>query len=425
MHLPFLPRDIFSFKVCHWLLGLLFISLVFESVAQINNPVTSNTVLIPPHSLNVEDLIRPENNAIQVTLILNELNRFGYQGRLELIIEGSNGVTLRTLPNINPVPVTLDGGIPSILFGADLAPLFDGQNLSFQGISRAQYERTHQLPEGFYSFRIEVFDAIRADVRVSRNEIAAQAFFIRNEPPILNFPVNGNKLRASSPQNIVFSWTPRHTASPNAATNVEYTFTLVQIIPENRDPNDALNVTSTPIFQTFTNSTTIVYGPAEPQLDPGAHYAWRVQATDVGGLDLFTNQGISEAYRFQFGDACQPPTELEARGTAPARIDVSWTPQFNHTEFEIRYRRAGSNNEWVSQSTILPEYTITNLNPDTRYEVQVMADCGVGILSDPTNIITAKTQVPFENEANCGVQPAALNITDQDAAELYEGSTFF
>ncbi|MEL7002433.1 MAG: hypothetical protein AAFN93_06830 [Bacteroidota bacterium] len=44
-------------------------------------PVRVTTQLIPPFSVYLSDYTQPGSNALQVTLLLNELGRLQYQGR--------------------------------------------------------------------------------------------------------------------------------------------------------------------------------------------------------------------------------------------------------------------------------------------------------------------------------------------------------
>jgi hypothetical protein len=63
------------------------------------------------------------------------------------------------------------------------------------------------------------------------------------------------------------------------------------------NPNQ-IAVNSKPIYQVSTEFTQLVYGPAEPPLQEGMQYAWRVQAKDKDGRDAFRNNGYSEVCSF-------------------------------------------------------------------------------------------------------------------------------
>ena len=168
-------------------------------------PVRVTTVLTPPYSLYLSDYASPEGNALQVIVQLMELDRPEYRVKLRVTIEGM-GITLRTKPSYMPRAIVLQGGVPEILTGADFSGYFNPNNLDFLGISRHEFMKKGTFPEGFYTFKIEVVDYVR-EVVVS-NAGLTNAWIVLNDPPIINLPFNNEKLIATDPQNIMFSWTP-------------------------------------------------------------------------------------------------------------------------------------------------------------------------------------------------------------------------
>ncbi|MEL6561881.1 MAG: fibronectin type III domain-containing protein, partial [Bacteroidota bacterium] len=386
-------------KTFHWLFSLILIMLTGliarESVAQ-QFPVRATTVVTPPYSIYLSDYSSPESNSLQLILQLRDLDRPEYRAKLRLTIEGQ-GITIRTRPGYTPNPIILQGGIPETLTGFDLRGYLNPDNLDFNGISKSEFIRSGSLPEGFYTFTIEVLDFNR-NVVVS-NQAMANAWLILNDPPLVNLPFNGEKVRATDPQNILFSWTPRHTASPNAAFNTEYEFTLVELFPTGRNPNDAI-LTSNPIFQTITSATSLNYSVAEPILIPGRQYAFAIRAFDIGGRDLFKNNGRSEVFVFQFGDECLAPTNLEASGLDPNRIEVTWEGQEIHTEFDVRYRKEGTS-EWFSENTFSNKQIVPELEGNTTYEYQIRGKCST-IVGPYSASNTIKTPEVDENEFACG-----------------------
>ncbi|MGL1889937.1 MAG: hypothetical protein OCD76_25720, partial [Reichenbachiella sp.] len=163
------------------------------------------------------------------------------------------------------------GGVPEILTGFDLRSYLTADHMQFEGITRADFVRSGQLPEGFYTFTIEVLDYNR-NVRIS-NASMATAWIVLNDPPLINFPFNGDKVRTNEPQNINFSWLGRHLASPNSAFSTEYEFSLYEMYPGQTDPEVAVR-SSNSIYRTTTSQSSLFYGPAEPLLIPGKKYAF-------------------------------------------------------------------------------------------------------------------------------------------------------
>lgn len=404
-----------AFVVVGWLLGV-------QSVLAQNYPVQSTVQLAPPYSTYLADYVAPGTNRLSINVLLTELDRVEYPVKLRVTIEGG-GVTLRTHDRYAPAPITLQGGMLEMLTAVDLAPYFDPMNLQFSGGLRSdQFQRTGQLPEGFYRFCVEVLDYNSGTV-VS-NTGCASAWLILNEPPLINLPQADSKVRAQEPPNLIFQWTPRHLGSPNAAFTTEYELTLVELWPANRNPNDAV-LSTVPLFQTTTTSTTYVYGMADPPLEPGRRYAFRIQARSMSGieaLDLFKNQGYSEVVSFTYGDACVLPTQLTADVLSATRLKLAWHTGLVHTGYTVRYREANSRtSRWVEETSYLDAVTLSGLKPNTEYEYQLKGLCGT-LTGDYTPVARVRTLPQEDNPMVCGLPSPDFDLGNQSQLEyLYPG----
>jgi len=292
-------------------------------------PVQVNAQIAPPYSPYLSDYTQAGTQRLVAHVLLRDPTLSEYRCKLRLTIEGV-GITIRTKAAYMPQPLTLPGGgVPLQLTGEDLLDYFNPNNLDFAGISRGQYEKGAKLPEGVYRFTIEVLDYNRGTL-VS-NKGTAIAWIILNDPPLLNLPRNQSKATLFNPTNIAFTWTPRHTGSPNAAFTTAYVFRLVEVWPATRNPYDAF-LSQPPLYEVTTNLTQLVYGPAEPALIPGRKYAWQVQAKDEEGRDLFKNDGKSEVFVFQFGDALGMPEALSLQTANPTSLGVRWQENMAGTD---------------------------------------------------------------------------------------------
>lgn len=378
------------------IIGILILSTL--SVYSQTFPVSVSTNITPPYSTFLGDYVAPGSERLAVNIFLNDINRPELQTRLRLRIEGQ-GILIETKPEFLPAPLILQGGVPERLIASDLAQYFLPQNLNFSGLSRQQFERSGQLPEGLYQICFEVVEYNRG-VKVS-NSGCTMAWLILNDPPLINLPRQEEKLKPQEPQYVTFQWTPRHTGSPNSAFSTEYEFTLVELWPANRNPNDAI-LTSPPIYQTTTQSTTLIYGPAETPLEPGRRYAFQVRAKSMTGideLDLFKNQGRSQVHSFQYGDACNIPANISAKASNSGAFKVIYEPNINHTAFSIRYRKANDPQAtWYEEDSYFEEIEVNGLQPETTYEYQLTAGCG-----------------PFGSEYS----PVAMVTTDEMPEVLY------
>lgn len=369
-------------------------------------PVQVTTTLAPPYSLYLSDYTAIGSNNLQVLVNLLELDRPNLQIKFRITIEGA-GITLRTSPAFMPRPLNIQGGVPELFTGADLTSYFNPDHLDFTGITRAAFKRSGQLPEGFYTFTLEVLEYNR-NVRIS-NQSISYAWIVLNDPPLLNTPFNGDKLIATDPQNIMFSWTPRHMASPNAAFSTEYEFRFVEMYPGQTNPDIAIR-SSNSIYTTTTNLTSLNYGIIEPTLMPGKRYAFRVRAYDTSGRDLFKNDGYSETYVFQYGDACGTFEGIAARTLDPQRARISWEPEQHHTGGVINYRKKGKE-EWFTQDVNGSYGIVAQLAGQTTYEYQLTPQCGT-ILGEKSPMMTFTTPEVDESGFVCGAPIPEFNGSD-------------
>lgn len=336
-------------------------------------PVQVNTQLIPPYTPYLSDYTAVGAQNFLVNLIVNDPTLAEYRCKLRLTIEGV-GITIRTKQTFTPTPLILPGGgVPTLLYGEDLLEYFDPQNLDFAGMTRSDYQKGAQLADGVYRFSIEVLDYNRGTV-VS-NTGTAVAWIVLNDPPLQNLPTDGYKVAILDPTNIAFTWTPRHTGSPNSAFTSEYVFRLVEIWPDGRNPYDAI-LSEPALYEETTSFTQLVYGPSEPALIPGRQYAWQVQARDVNGRDLFKNDGKSEVFVFQFGDALGIPDNVYLQSATSSALTVRWNAPDGATSnvsYRLRYRPEGAEN-WYETTTTDQWVIVSQLSPLTTYDVQVRAE---------------------------------------------------
>lgn len=374
--------------------------------------VQSTTQIIPPYSVYLTDYAAPGNEKLRVVLIQRDLTQPSYQIRLVMLVEWNGKVIMRTSRTFNPRPLSLDPGIPTIISGADLAPYLDSRNIDFVGYSKEQYERTKSLPEGSYRICFVAYDYRRQDVQVS-NDGCGFYYLSKNEPPLANFPVCNSKETVRTPQQLIFSWLPRNTASPTSAADTEYEFALYETRPAGRNPNDVV-LTTQPVFRTITENTQLVYGPAEPFLIEGLTYVWRVRAIDKGGRDAFRNNGYSEVCTFRYGGfdpqfdvGVVKNLQAEAQTERRGRI---WWETGEYEGYRVEYRKTGKDHtgepyEWFQSDTKEGEITMYDLEPDTEYETRVMARKNKAF-GPATEIIPMRT--PPLRVALCGeTTPAA------------------
>jgi hypothetical protein len=387
--------------------------LANHAQAQANYPVMATVQLNPPYSLYLSDYAAPDVERMQVHLLMKDLTETGYKCRLQLTIEGL-GISLKSKTGFYVPPILLHGGEMTTISGSDLAPYLNPQNLLTQGLDYNDFlHNGSKLPEGIYKFTIQVLDYTRNTV-VSNASVAIVSTAL-DYPPIINMPMANTTVEAQNPQNLIIQWMPRSISSINGAFNVAYNLSIVEIIPADHDPNDAMR-TLRPILQTLTPQTMYVYGPGDPPLTPGNHYAVQVQAIEATGRDMFENNGFSEVVPFVYGEKCGIPTNITAEVGSTTSLKLSWTSTSTQQAFTVRYREAGDTPSiWYEDQAYVPQYTITGLKQGKKYEFQVNGECswGAGDYSDVQSF-TMPDAALETGDFVCGRPSGTAAITNKD-----------
>ncbi|MCB2204696.1 hypothetical protein KQI65_08100 [bacterium] len=285
--------------------------------------INVTTQVLPPYSPYLSDYVTIENKVV-ITLV----NTTPAPKNVRLIgrIEGGNNITI-TIPQnyIPPQGIQLGPNEARALMGAELADYLNPDILQFQGISKAEVVQGNGLPEGDYSFCVQAVD-YQNGTPLSLPAPSGCAYFsiTHFEPPEILQPTCNQATMASSPQNLVMSWTIPAGAPPQ---NIEYVLTMTEMFPQDIDPNQAvLAATDPPFFQVVVQSNSFLYGPNAPQLESGKRYAWRVTARERLGSPkmLFKNNGHSGACYFLW----QEGQLVENQGEEEDEEDVDIDEQY-------------------------------------------------------------------------------------------------
>ncbi|QLE00393.1 fibronectin type III domain-containing protein [Galbibacter sp. BG1] len=358
------------------------------------------------------------NGPLQVQIVLNDLNIANREVRLKTYFEG-NGISFQSNNVVSgATPLFLEGGIPLVLTNVELAPYFQYPNIT--GISAMAYGQP--IPEGSYQFCFEVYDVASGN-RISQKSCATTYIF-QNEPPFLVFPQNRKAIQQQNPQNIVFQWTPRQIN----VTNAEYELSIVEVWDNVVDPQAAF-LSSPPVFTVTTNKTSYLYGPTDPMLLDNKRYAWRVRAKAKQGdeeIGLFKNQGYSEIFFFVNATPCTTPINVTHEVKGMREANIYWDDfSTDITEFTVRYREKGENNQWFTSRSTANWVTLWDLRPGTVYEYQVAKECQL-VTSDYSPVKTLTTFIANDEAGlyNCGI-PSQIDLDNQTPLnELKKGDVF-
>ena len=371
-------------------------------------PVQVTPQVNPPHPVYLADYANTSTTVdrVQLQLLLTDLTVPSREVRLQLSIEGQGLNAQSNALVIGAAPIFLEGGVPLLLNNIELAPYFELQNL--QGINPNVYGEA--LPEGSYRFCFQVIDVLSGNIISQRS--CAQFIIFQNQPPLLTLPQRDTNIVEVNPQNIVFQWTPRHVN----VSNVQYEFSLVEIWDEYIDPQTAFFATP-PFYQTVTTQTSLIYGPAFPQLITGRRYAWQVRAFAQQGAEeigVFTNNGESEVFWFSYQSQCNAPQFPTTEEVGYRHAKINWQGDLDHLDYSLQYREKNANSSWYTLETPRDFATIDNLKAETTYEYKVRGNCDFGAFGE-TQILEFTTK--SEDAASyigCNIEPEDVDLSNQE-----------
>ncbi len=273
----------------------------FVAIAQVDRfPANVSPVVNAPYSLFLEDYTNPAKNQLVGNIVFNDFNEASWTFKLKVTIESSD-VRLTTKPGFTPLdPIVVQPGILTQFTSTDWIEYFSFENLDISGSGANLVRQSGQLPEGLYSFCIEVLDYETGDP-LSR-ETCSTAWIQLNDPPRNISPLCGAVIDPKL-TSFPIQWQLFNTQSPNAEMGTLYDLTIWQLTDPLANPMVAVpNGQALQVFQaTDLSSTTFVYGPAEPLLDLGKTYVYQIRARSPDGRDSYKNGGRSEFCHFSFG----------------------------------------------------------------------------------------------------------------------------
>src|SRR5690625_202614 len=114
------------------------------------------------------------------------------------------------------------------------------------------------------------------------------------------------------------------------------------------------------------------------------------QNSDWTGPQTFTTDEAEEPIA-----DCEAPTDLQIGEVTDTTAEVSWTPQGEETAWLVVYGETGADEEDFDQVLVSESsYTIEDLDPETDYDVYVIAVCDEDeeIYSEASETLTFKTE---------------------------------
>jgi len=386
-------------------------------------PVQAYINVTPPYSVYLSQYTASDQEKILATILLRDPVITSIDVKFRFTIQGA-GIKLTTNPSWNPAPYNLVSGLSVILPQDMIADYLKPQHLLIEGIDQQEFYRSGKLPEGYYQFKVEVIE-YRRNITIS-NTAQAGLWLMLNEPPRIVFPLPNQKVMATNPQMINFTWVPGGVSSPQSSLTTQYEFTLVELADKSVDPYIAITTASNATKYVKTlDQTNLFYGPGEMQLTPGKSYAIRVRAYTTDGFDMFKNNGYSDVRVFTFGDACAAPVSFTLQNPNQSSFEVSVVTDPTNTAWQARFRESSFTDGQWSELKSEPGTsikTIRGLKASTSYDVQIKGICG-DIPSDYSLTQTIQTTEMVNSNRSCSNSastfiaknaPALTNLKNDD-----------
>ncbi len=129
-------------------------------------------------------------------------------------------------------------------------------------------------------------------------------------------------------------------------------------------------------------------------LTPNTSYTFKAFIT-FNGTTVEGNELTFTTLPEDTPEPCATPTNVVASNIGSNSITVTWDGNSDVTSWNIQYRPQGGQLSSATSNT--NSYLITDLQPETTYEIQVQANCGDGNLSEWSSLVTATTTTGIEN----------------------------
>ncbi|MCK9451914.1 MAG: hypothetical protein M0Q90_09510 [Bacteroidales bacterium] len=260
--------------------------------------------VIPPISNDLSSFVdNPNKILIQVINGSAEMQSLKFHAKMT----GDNGVYVNTKENYVPnQPFKLQAFETRMVNISELVDYGNSSDFDYGGIDVNQLIRTRKLPEGNYTFCLEAYNynSPGFTMPLSDGYPAGCAYNLQlvtlDPPQIISVGMGecGDVLAPATPQLVNIMWFP----PAGLYKMIKYNIQMVEVIPSNREINDAIFTNSGPLFlDEWVQSTVFTINSTHQQLNLGAKYAFRVQAVDPEELITFRNDGYSQVCSFSWG----------------------------------------------------------------------------------------------------------------------------
>jgi len=278
--------------------------ILLTAITTFAQPIKIIVNVIPPISNDLSSFVdNPNKILIQVINASAEMQSLKFHAQMT----GDNGVYVNTKENYVPnQPFKLQAFETRMVNISELVDYGNSSDFDYGGIDVNQLIRTRKLPEGNYTFCLEAYNYNSSGITMPLSDgypsgCAYNLQLVTLDPPqIISVGMGecGDVLTPATPQLVNIMWFP----PAGLYKMIKYNIQMVEVIPSNREINDAIFTNSGPLFlDEWVQSTVFTINSTHQQLNLGAKYAFRVQAVDPDEIITFRNDGYSQVCSFSWG----------------------------------------------------------------------------------------------------------------------------
>ena len=327
----------------------------------------------PPSSL----YLFTEPGKLRVEIYPADLTLNHYPVLLRMTLSGDR-LSLTSDLSAFPNPLYLNGGEMLTLRDDELAPWFRPDHLQVSGMSRQALLQNPLLPEGFYTLSLEVLDFYR---KIPISSCTPALFMVSfNDPPLPNQPADAEEIPWNEPQEIFFTWTPRHNPLAYPGFMPQYTLALWEVLQQGQHPEDVVR-RQPPLATISCSSPFYHYSLSDPLLTPGKTYVWRVRAEDPLQRTAFSNDGWSQAFTFRYSLPCRAP-DIHVQAVGQNTVHLAWDPQPEHLRYLVQFRPWSTSRseeqppvDWYTMEASSGKAMVDRLRGNTDYQFRLAAFC--------------------------------------------------
>ncbi|KAF5063069.1 hypothetical protein DSECCO2_298340 [anaerobic digester metagenome] len=387
---------------------LLLVGLLSSSTALGQTyPVQANLSITTPCPNRLSSLFPMGSSRVTLSLFLRDAMQQDVQAKLRFTIEGQ-GIKLETSPSYLPTPFHLQGGVPIVL-RTELEPYFNPNNLMVTGASAGTFIQNRVLPEGVYTFTVEVIEA-RRQVVIS-NKAQTILLVMENEAPTLISPQPNSVAEPNPVQNLFISWISPIAITPSLGIPINYELSIWDA-PQGTDPNLAIR-SLRPKETVETTRTNFVWNATNTELVVGNWYILAVKAIDPSGELSFKNNGLSQPVMFRYGTPCLPPINPTHSDITQKGAKIAWTPIGGASQFLVEIKpKADKNDTWSELNANKSTLEVTTMLPSKAYVYRVSSVCGF-MQSAPTREAELTTLPMPEQRGECTGNLSIPPVDDQ------------